>query len=97
MQMSTTTSSTRSWSTRSPAAQGQEVVEEKLLAAAAAHPVFEHEKHKVPQPATASNKATFLGYYSLTTRNSSLGNQGMQEALLNRITQLSQQRILDQT
>lgn len=74
MQMSTTISSTRSWSTRSPAAQGQEVAEEKLLAAAAAHPVFEHEKRKVPQLATVSNKVTFLGYYSSSTQNSSLGN-----------------------
>jgi len=74
--MSTTTSSTRSWSTRSPAAQGQEIAEEKLpaVAAAAAHPVVEHEKHKVPQPVTVSNKATFLGYYSSSTQNSSLGN-----------------------
>ena len=75
MQMSTTTSSTRSWSTSSPAAQGQEVAEEKLFVAAGAQRVVEHEKHKAPQPATVSNKVTFLGYYSSSsTQNSSLGN-----------------------
>ena len=66
--------STHLWSTRSLAAQGQEVAEEKLLAAAAAHPVVEHEKHIVPQPAMVPNKVTFLGYYSSSSQNSSLGN-----------------------
>lgn len=84
---------THSWGRRSLAAQGQEV----LLAAAAAHPVVEHEKHKVPQPAKVSNEVTLLVYYSSLSQNSSLDNWGMQEALLNQITQLSQQRILGQT
>lgn len=78
--MGMTTSSTRSLSKHSPAAQGQEArVGEGLLVvvvvvAAAARLAVEHEKRKVPQPATVSNKATFLGYYSSSSQSSFLGN-----------------------
>lgn len=64
MQVSMTTSPTRWLGTYLPAVQGQipGVVVVVVVAGCVAHSVSEHEKHKVLQSATMSNKATFLGY-----------------------------------
>ena len=73
MRLSKTTSSTRSRSTHSPAMQSRKTLSAVVavaVAAVAAHPVVEHEKHKVPRPATVSNKATFLDYRWSSTQNS---------------------------
>jgi len=74
MQLSKTTSSTRS-STHSSAVENRKklpavVAVAGAVAAVAAHPVVEHEKHKVPRLATVSNKATYLDYCSSSTQNS---------------------------